>query len=326
MKKKVLIAFVALALVISGCAVRKAASPTYSENYGAMPTPAPNLGARTGDTSSQSGAPQPEAPAAPSVPAKGGGGTTAATQRLIAVTVDLSIIVDDPQKKMNEINQMATELGGFLVSMSMSQVYAASGDKVPQGTISIRVPAAKLSQAINQIEADIVDVTSDNRYGQDVTSQYVDLQSQLKNMQQAEQDLLAIMDEAKNNPGNDSTTKTQDVLNVYNQIVSIRGQIESIQGQMKYIEETTSTSAITVNLVAAETVQPIKVGQWQPKVTANQAFLSLVKFMQNFVNFLIIFFVKVLPELIIILGPIALILWAVIAGIKRRRARKLNAA
>ena len=83
---------------------------------------------------------------------------------------------------------------------------------------------------------------SENRSGQDVTSQYVDLQSQLTNLQKAEQDLQAIMDEAQNNPGNDSTTKTQDVLNVYNQIVTIRGQIEQIQGQMKYIDETTSTS------------------------------------------------------------------------------------
>jgi hypothetical protein len=237
----------------------------------------------------------------------------------------MSIIVTDPQKKMDEINKMATELGGYLVSMSIGQVYTSAGSAVPQGSISIRVPAVKLEEALTQIQTGVVDVPSQNRTGIDVTAQYVDLKSQLSNLQQAEEDLIAIMDEAKNNPGNDSTTKTQDVLNVYNQIVNIRGQIEQIQGQMQYIEETTSTSAINVTLIAEETVQPIKVSGWHPKGVANEAIQSLVRFFQGFVNFLIILVLQILPELLLIFGPIALVIWAIIAFFKRRKARKAKA-
>jgi len=74
-------------------------------------------------------------------------------------------------------------------------------------------------------------VQSENRSGQDVTSQYVDLQSQLTNLQKAENGPAGHHGPSTKQPGNDSTTKTQDVLNVYNQIVSIRGQIEQIQGR-----------------------------------------------------------------------------------------------
>jgi hypothetical protein len=325
MKKPVLIAFVALALILSSCAAAKTLSPSYTNGAGAYPT-----AAAPGERSDVSSAGQGEVPptAAPAYSpdvydsSKGSTANAAGAARMIAMTVDLSLIVVDPQQKMDEINKLAQDLGGYLVSMNMSQVYASSGDLVPQGSISIRVPASKLASALDQIEADAIDVTSDNRAGQDVTSQYVDLQSQLKNLQQAEQDLQAIMDEAKNNPGNDSTTKTQDVLNVYNQIVYIRGQIESIQGQMKYLEETTSTSAINVALVAEETIQPIKVGHWQPQGVANEAIQSLIKFLQGFVDFLITLVLKILPELIIIFGPIALIIWAIVAGFKRRKARK----
>ena len=324
MQKKVFFIFVALALILSACAATKSA------------TPMPNIVA----------APATQAPAAPApamrsygtngeqgiAPAPAGGAVDNSTSdiavaqgRLIATNVDLSIVVADPQKKLDEINKMAQDLGGYLVTMNMSQVSTPSGDTVPQGSIAIRVPAAKLDTALTQITAGTVDVPTENRSGQDVTSQYVDLQSQLTNLQQAEKDLQDIMDEAKNNPGNDSTTKTQDVLNVYNQIVSIRGQIEQIQGQMKYIEETTSTSSITVTIVAEQTVKPIVTGKWKPLVVASEAAQSLVKFLQGFVNFIIYFVLLVLPILIVIFGPIALVVWAIVAIVRRRKARKAKA-
>jgi hypothetical protein len=248
--------------------------------------------------------------------------TATAQARLVATNVDLSIVVADPQKKSDAIYQLAKNLGGYLVSENMSQVSTPSGTTVPQGTISIRVPADKLDNALSQIEAGVVDVQSENRSGQDVTSQYVDLQSQLTNLQKAEQDLQAIMDEAQNNPGNNSTTKTQDVLNVYNQIVNIRGQIEQIQGQMKYIDETTSTSAINVTLIAEETIKPITIGGWKPQGVARDAVQALVKFLQGFVNFVIYLILLVLPILIVVFGPIALVIWGIVALVKRRKARK----
>ncbi len=235
------------------------------------------------------------------------------------MNADLTIVVPDPQVKVETINQMATSLGGHVVSMNMYQTYTQAGDTVPEGYISIRVPADKLDNALGQIKSDAVEVRNETRTGTDVTASYVDLQSQLSNLEQAEQDLLEIMDDAKNNPGNDSTTRTQDVLNVYNQIVGIRGQIESIKGQMQYYEESSSTSLINVTLIAEETVKPLEIGGWKPEGVARDAIQSLIKFWQGFVNFLIGLFLLVIPILITIFGPLALIIWAVIALVRRRR-------
>lgn len=313
MKKRIVFIFAVLTLVLAACGVKTAATEA----------PAISSYATGGVTRDESGAPQaPLAAPENDETIKVNANVAAAQQRLIVMNVELSIVVADPQKKMDDINQMAQDLGGYLVSMNMSQVYIQNGDTVPQGYISIRVPATKLESALDQIKAGAVDVPSENRSGQDVTSQYVDLESQLTNLEKAEQDLLAIMDEAKNNPGNDSTTKTQDVLNVYNQIVSIRGQIEQIKGQMKYIEETTSTSAINVTLIAEKTIQPIEIGGWKPKGVARDAVQALVKFLQGFVNFVIYFVLLVLPILIVVLGPIALITWGIVALVKRRKAKR----
>jgi hypothetical protein len=315
MKKRIIFIFVALTLVLAACAT-KSATPMYAAATQAPAAPAPAI----------AGGAAPRSASDSSNIAKGTASSTAAQDRLITMTVDMSIVVTDPQKKMDAINQMAKNLGGYLISMNMSQVNTPSGETVPQGSISIRVPATKLENALSQIKADVVEVRSENRSGQDVTSQYVDLQSQLTNLKQAEQDLLAIMDEAKNNPGNDSTTKTQDVLNVYTQIVNIRGQIEQIQGQMKYIEETTSTSAINVTLIAEKTIQPIEIGGWKPQGVARDAVQALVKFLQGFVNFVIYFVLLVLPILIVIFVPLGLIAWGVIALVRRSKSKKANRA
>jgi hypothetical protein len=242
--------------------------------------------------------------------------------RLVIMNADLTIVVADPQAKMEAINQMATSLGGFVTSMNMYQTSTQNGNTAPQGTISIRIPAEKLEIALSQIKADTGEVRNETRSGQDVTSSYVDLQSQLTNLEMAEADLQTIMDEAKNNPNSNTTSKTQDVLEVYNQIISVRGQIESIKGQMQYYEQASAFSLINVTLIAEETIKPIEIGGWKPEGVARNAIQSLITFWQGFVNFVIYFTLLVLPVLITIFGPIALVVWGIIALVKRQKRKK----
>ncbi|KAF0107665.1 MAG: hypothetical protein FD146_1699 [Anaerolineaceae bacterium] len=317
MKKKIALIVVILSIALTACGVR-AASPSedYQTGYGGggapESLPAPTMGPALAYTDS----------------AKADtGGVTVATNattsdRLVIKNADLTIVVADPQKKLDAIVQMAESMGGFVVSSNIYQTYTPSGEQVPEGYISIRVPADKLNTALSQIKSDAVEVRSETQTGQDVTASYVDLQSQLTNLEMAEKDLQAIMDEAKNNPNSSVSSKTQDVLAVYNQIVAVRGQIEQIKGQMKYYEESAAFSLINVSLIAEETVQPIEVGGWKPEGTARDAVQTLVNFLQGFVDFVIWIVIFVLPMLIVIFGPIALVVWGIIALVKRGKVKK----
>ena len=319
MKRRIVFVFTILALVLAACAT-KSATPSVELLY-------PDV----------VGAPAYENAAAPSQSFAGSSdankapgdmsvNSTALQDRLVIMNADLTIVIPDPQTKVDAINQMATNLGGFVISMNMYQTYTQNGQTVPEGYISIRIPADKLEIALNQIKADAVEVPTETRSSQDVTASYVDLQSQLTNMEMAEADLQTIMDEAKNNPNSNTTSKTQDVLNVYNQIVSVRGQIESIKGQMQYYEQSSAYSLINVTLVAEETIQPIEIGGWKPEGVARDAIQSLIKFWQGFVNFLINLFLLVLPVLITIFGPLALLVWGIVALVKRQKRKKAKAS
>jgi hypothetical protein len=253
MKKNLIFSFVILTLVLAACATK---APPYA-------TVAPSLAYNGASSdSAQGNVPAPAEAFGVQKTAGGVVSTTAAQDRLVIMNADVTIVIPDPQAKMDAIMQLANSLGGFVISMNMGQTYTPTGETVPQGTISIRVPANQLDNALKQIKAGAIDVQNEDRNGQDVTAQYTDLQSQLNNLEQAERDLIAIMDEAKNNPNSSTTSQTQDVLAVYNQIVQVRGQIEQIKGQMQYFEQSSSYSLINVTLIAEKTIQPIqKIGR-----------------------------------------------------------------
>jgi hypothetical protein len=222
----------------------------------------------------------------------------AAAERLVIKTSDLSIVVKDVNARVKAIQNMAIAMGGFVVSANVYQTTTRDGTQVPQAQVVIRVPQEKLQTALDQIKSDTVEVQNESQSGQDVTDQYVDLQSRLKAKQAAETKLLEIMNDA---------TKTEDVLAVYTQLQQVESDIEVLKGQIKYTEQAAALSAISINIVAEETIKPIEVGGWKPQGVARDAVQSLIYYLQDFVDFLIRFVLLFLPVLITIFVPLLLL-------------------
>jgi len=226
------------------------------------------------------------------------GGNAVASERVVIKNANLSIVVDDPEQRMQEITAMASELGGFVVNSNLYKNTLESGVEVPRGSITIRVPSELFDQTLDRIRQGAIDVTNDNRYGQDVTSEYTDLQSRLRNLENAEELLRQIMDEARD---------TEDVLTAFNQLNNITSQIEVLKGQIKYYDESAAMSAISVELIANAAVQPIKVGPWDITGTAKQAVEALVEALQSIAETLVWFFIYLIPVLLVLAAPVWLI-------------------
>jgi hypothetical protein len=240
------------------------------------------------------------------------GDRQAVQERLVIENADLAIVVKDPKTRMKEISDLAQEMGGFVVSSNLYQD-TSTGKEVPQANIVIRVPSEKLDEALAKIKEGAIDVPRENRSGQDVTSQYVDLQAQLTAKQAAEKKLLEIMDQA---------TRAEDVLAIYLQVQTVQTEIEQLKGQIKYLEESAAMSAISVQLIAEESTQPIVVGPWKPEGAAKEAIQDLIFFFQNFVDLLIRFVLLTLPALILIAIPLFIVYLVGRAAYRRfRRSR-----
>ncbi len=303
--RKTILALSLILLLLTGCG---------AANYAAEPMVAREEVAGYGGDMVES-AVEMEAPAAPQGDSAWSADDAApeATNRMVIKNANLSIVVADPAKTLDEIMAMAEEMGGFVVSSNLWQNTLSSGVTVPQASVTVRVPAQHLDEALDQIKSGAGTVRSENVSGEDVTREYTDLQSRLRNLEAAEAQLSEIMEEAY---------KTEDVLQVYNNLVEVREQIEVIKGQMQYFEQAAAFSSIQVEIIPDEADQPLQIGGWEPVGVVKSAIEALINALQFLINAAIWMIIFVIPVLIFIGVPIWLFIRLVIWFFRRRKRKK----
>jgi hypothetical protein len=87
------------------------------------------------------------------------------------------------------------------------------------------------------------EVTYENISANDVTEEYIDLSAKLKNLEATEEQLLEIMKKAE---------KVEDILAVQRELTNTRDEIERTKGRMQYLEQTSETSLIEVQLTQSK--------------------------------------------------------------------------
>jgi len=155
-------------------------------------------------------------------------------ERMIIRSGNVQLVVEDVALAIDQIADMADKYSGWVVSSN-----SWKDNQRIYGNISIRVAAEYFETAIAELHALAVDVKSETTSGQDVTEEYVDLQAQLRTLQASEDQLLALMEKAGS---------VEEILAVQRELTNTRTKIEQIQGRMQYLEQSSATSLITVNL------------------------------------------------------------------------------
>jgi hypothetical protein len=161
-------------------------------------------------------------------------------ERMIVRNGEMDLVVKDIDQAIGDITEMVSAFGGYVVS---SYIYGEEEEM--RGWISFRVPDDDFEAAMSTLRDMSVKVNSESTSSQDVTEDYIDLQARLSNAEATEQQYLALLDKA---------TDVQDILDIYNYLTRIRQEIEQIKGQIQYLEQTTSTSLISVYLEPEEAV------------------------------------------------------------------------
>lgn len=299
MKEKVLLAVLIIALLIQivGCAPA------------AMPTDAPE--APEADLGMPRVAATP-APAPVEEYDKGVSGVAvpSAEERLIIRTGDLSLLVEDTEESATKIEALALELGGFVVNSNSWRV-----NEQLHATITIRVPAESFDEARRRLKEGALEVQSENISAQDVTEEYVDLEARLTYLEETEGELRELLRSAQ-----ERGEKAEGILAIYRELSDIGIQVEQTKGRMQYLERSAAMSALTVTLTPEEEVRVVEPG-WDWLRTVRESLRDLVNALQFLADIATRFIITLLPILIIIALPFALLGWLVWLW-RRRRAKK----
>jgi uncharacterized protein DUF4349 len=195
--------------------------------------PAPAALARSADAAAQ--------PAAQPASAASGASDQAMTSqpldRMVIRTAQLSLEVQDIETALTKVRQLADQGGGF-VSASNTHVERVNDQDRTVADLTIQVRSSSVDEVVSGLRG-LGKVTTESSGSQDVTEEYVDLDSNLRNLQASEAAILKLMDKA---------TRIEDVLSLQRELTNVRGQIERIQGRKRYLERRTDMATIAVSL------------------------------------------------------------------------------
>lgn len=230
-------------------------------------------------------------------------------ERMVIRTGSLDLIVPSTEQALADIQALAEELDGYVVSLNTYQYQQGV-----QGSVTLRIPAESFDLALQRLKDMATTVRQESVSGQDVTEEYVDLQARLRHLQAKEAQLLEFLDNAED---------TEAVLAVYEHLSATQQEIEQVTGRMEYLQDQVALATITVNLTPDALAQPLEVGGWNLPGAFRDAVELLLDVVEFFVKALIFLVIVGLPALILFAAPIVglvfLIRWVVRLR-KRRRA------
>jgi hypothetical protein len=257
------------------------------------------------------------AEAMPTVPAAAGDSGSSAqaiprVQRMIIKNGELELLVKDTDVALDGVTVIASEYGGYIVS---SHTWYEEGFKF--ATVRLGVPVTEFENMLRRLRGLALKVTSEVASGEDVTDQYVDLQSRLTNLKATQDRIREFLNRAQT---------VDEALKVNKQLSEVEGQIEEIQGQMNYMKDRAAFSTIDVQLnperptptptpTSTPTPTPTPVA-WRPGETFQDASDVLTSILKGLVDLLIWVLVVLGPFLI----PLLLLIWLIV-WLRRRKTR-----
>jgi hypothetical protein len=257
------VAILCLILLLSACGEESASTDSKGASSGGAP------GGRSKPALYEAGSA--ESVMAEDMPESGGaeagsaGTLTPTFGRKIVKSADLGLRADDVREAATRAQQVAAQFGGSIQSSQISR-----GDGFVSAYLVLSVPSERFEAALDELRGLGEEVTTDAVTGEDVTEEFVDLESRERNLLAAEESLLNLYDRAES---------VDDALEIERELANIRGQIEQVQGRIKYLEQRTDLSQIALNI--QPTAEPIKSPpDWSPARVAAQAWSASLGVLQ----------------------------------------------
>ncbi len=227
--------------------------------------------------------------------------------RMIIKTGTMNLETEKYDESINQINSYVKNAGGFITNSNSS--VNASGKK--QGAVTIRITSDKYDAMVKDM-GNFGKVLNSQINGNDVTSEYIDLQARMNTQTELEKRLLTLLSE--------KTAKLVDVVEVEEKLSSVREEIEKTQGRLKYLKNQTDFSTLTISVYEPSLMTTSSGGGFFYEI--ERGFSKGLKGFTEILSGMITFFIALLPIIILLL----VLAYGTLLIYKKSRARKLKTA
>ena len=148
---------------------------------------------------------------------------------------EMEIIVKDFQDAENKIKSTAELFGGYIQE---TRSFKNEEGKF-HGSLKIRVLSKNFREAITKLST-LGEVKSIREWTEDVTEEYIDVNTRIENAEKLEKRLLSLIE---NKDG-----KLPDIVSVETKLADVRTQIEQYKGKLRYLKNRLDFSTITISI------------------------------------------------------------------------------
>lgn len=240
----------------------------------------------------------PGLPAAEPAPGEPGGSLNA-FDRMVIRQAHLSLGVESTQQTMASVRSLVAASGGLVTNVSTWR----EGDNL-YANLTVRIPAGSFDQVMEQIKQVAKEVRGESVSSQDVTEEFIDLSARKRNLEATEIELLALLTEARQN-----LRSVDQVLLIHRELMRIREEIERIEGRRQFLQNASDLATLTIELIPLAATGRPQPG-WQPAETLRAALGRLADTVQELGDAAIWLLAYVLPLVALLLGPVALLAYA----------------
>lgn len=237
--------------------------------------------------------------------------TGAVQNRKLIKNVELEIQTKTYDVFMESLNSSLAAQEGYVQQSDMQGNGERQGGR-RSATIVVRVPADRLDEFLKGISSEGV-VTSRSENVQDVTTEYVDIESRLAALRTEQTSLLALLEKAGS---------LQDILTIQDRLTEVRGEIESYEAKLRMMQTLVANSTVTIRVYEVEKEPDAQQkGMWQE---IGEGFMNSLKAVGHGLRVFFIWFMSSLPYLLVaavIIGIVLLIVRIALVRSRKKQAR-----
>ena len=237
----------------------------------------------------------------------------AVTDRKLIRTVNLSVETESFDALLDSIQEKVTELGGYVERMDENNgsVYYHTNN-YRNASITARVPADQLD-AFLDVMAENSNITYRSESVEDVTLQYVDVQSHLEALRAQQDRLMELVEQAET---------VEELVYLEDQLTDVRYQIQSLESQMRTMNNQINYATVYIDVEEVTTYTPVTEMEKSAWERMQEGFLHNCRNMGRDVEEFFIGLVIRLPYIVLWVVLILAVVLVTRKIIKKNKAKK----